>query len=350
MTRVLLHVGQHKTGSTALQYALAASRASLQQRGILYPRLTGWSFAHHALFPHFFGVEHCDPFILRRLGASTPAALAASAEAWEHLAGEVAVAKPGTLLLSSESFFSAHDPERMNRLGVLLRDIADRVEIVCYLRHPADFVLSSLSTQLQMDDRFLWPEADVRRQVLEAYEGVSPDDIHVIKYDRDSLLQGDVVQDFAGRFLGGVVSLVATGSSINTSFSAEAMVIMQRFVAQTGASRDRAMPYRQQLFRRVLKWLDARVAGYSRPALLPHAKASILRDCTDLDWLQARYGVTWPQAQVGAGDAVLAPAYGEPVSLPDVCHVDQGRLDRLQRLMSVFAGATRPLGNFAGFR
>ena len=42
---VVLHIGVHKTGSTALQAALAAARPELQERGVLYP---GRDEAHHA--------------------------------------------------------------------------------------------------------------------------------------------------------------------------------------------------------------------------------------------------------------------------------------------------------------
>ena len=42
--RVLLHVGVHKTGSTALQSALAAAGPELNKRGIIYP---GDSDLHH---------------------------------------------------------------------------------------------------------------------------------------------------------------------------------------------------------------------------------------------------------------------------------------------------------------
>lgn len=37
MTKVILHVGTHKTGTTSIQAALAASRPALQAAGILYP-------------------------------------------------------------------------------------------------------------------------------------------------------------------------------------------------------------------------------------------------------------------------------------------------------------------------
>ena len=43
--RVLLHVGVHKTGSTALQAALAAARPELEQLGVIYP---GSADAHHS--------------------------------------------------------------------------------------------------------------------------------------------------------------------------------------------------------------------------------------------------------------------------------------------------------------
>ena len=42
---VLLHIGPHKTGTTAIQGALAAARAELAEHGVTYP---GHAGAHHA--------------------------------------------------------------------------------------------------------------------------------------------------------------------------------------------------------------------------------------------------------------------------------------------------------------
>lgn len=349
MTKVILHIGQHKTGSTALQYTLAANRRRLQENGVLYPRLPGWTFAHHALFPHFFGVEHCDPFILRRLGSTPAAATAVSREAWKHLVSQVQREQPDCLLLSSESFFTSARTEQMQTLGNMLREITDETEIVCYLRHPADFVLSSLSTQVQMDARFLWPAPGVRREVIEAYEALQPSRIHVIKYDRSGLLGGDIVGDFMHRFVGTGVEL-PSGSRVNTSLSAEAIVVMDRFVTGNRSSRDRPMPYRQQVFRRILKYVDRATPGFRKPELLPAVKQSILQGCSDLDWLECSYGIKWPCESPASSRRSEVTRYGDTLSPLNSCHIDAGRLQNIDRLMSLVSVATRPMGDFHGWR
>ena len=40
-SELVLHIGTHKTGTTALQVALAADRRRLAAQGIVYPRLAG---------------------------------------------------------------------------------------------------------------------------------------------------------------------------------------------------------------------------------------------------------------------------------------------------------------------
>ena len=50
MSELVLHIGTHKTGTTALQEALAAARHRLKAQGLVYPTstpaspvITGWS-------------------------------------------------------------------------------------------------------------------------------------------------------------------------------------------------------------------------------------------------------------------------------------------------------------------
>jgi hypothetical protein len=88
---ILLHLGFHKTGTTALQSAFAASRPELLEHGVLYP---GRRRSHHpaamAMTNRTWGVG--------REGGWDP-----DPRDWDRLA-RAAARHPGRVLISSESF------------------------------------------------------------------------------------------------------------------------------------------------------------------------------------------------------------------------------------------------------
>jgi len=334
MTRIILHIGHHKTGSTALQYSLAAHRKHLEKLGILYPKLPGWNFVHHALFPYFFGIERCDPFILRRLGRPGSQALDASFEAWNQVKRQLIKQQPKTLLLSSESFFYVGEKEQMQRVARILREVADELEIVLYVRNPAEFVLSSISTQIQMDPHFHWPPPDIRKAVIESYQYLQPDKLHVLKFDKAELENGDITEDFCSRILPPSVK-ISSSFSANETMSAEAMLLMKQYGERNNSSRSKPMPVKQQVFRRILKHLDRHVHLFRRPNLRPDAETSILRGSTDMDWLAANYNIRWqcPDSKKKTDGGNFN--YGSTFDIADICQLDSDRKTRLQKYMSM---------------
>ena len=123
--RIVIHAGFFKTGTTALQSSLAASREKLLQNGVLYPALssadssrsTGQHRAAWALKGRHWGWEDGG-------GTVTPI------EVWDKLAGKLNGFE-GTSLFSSEFLaeLTRDDVERMSK------DLkADKIEVVFTLR------------------------------------------------------------------------------------------------------------------------------------------------------------------------------------------------------------------------
>ena len=131
MARVVLHIGSHKTGSTAIQHALAENRALLASHGLIYPLLKRSEPAHHGLMarwnPH---LAHYEP----RGGARA---------AWDDIARRHAGA-PGALVLSSEEFSRAHGAPATDFAWI--RDALsgfESIDVVCLLRDQLSFVQSA---------------------------------------------------------------------------------------------------------------------------------------------------------------------------------------------------------------
>ena len=129
---IVLHIGVHKTGSTALQTALARARPELRSNGVLYP---GSDIAHHSAawaatgFSIGFGDE----------------ATTVRPRNWSRLVRQVGRHK-GRVMISSE-FFGRMKLKAVRRVVDALGP--DRVHVVFAVRPLADLLPSSWQQYLK---------------------------------------------------------------------------------------------------------------------------------------------------------------------------------------------------------
>ena len=130
---VLLHLGFHKTGTTAVQSTFAASRPALAEHGVLYP---GRRRSHHpaamAMTDRTWGVG--------REGGQEP-----DPRAWNRLA-RAARGHAGRVLISSENFALTPDEAAARMVADLGRD---RVHVVFTMRPVAQLLGSSWQQYLK---------------------------------------------------------------------------------------------------------------------------------------------------------------------------------------------------------
>lgn len=130
VTRVLLHVGTHKTGSTAVQAAFAANRRLLARHGIVYPSLPGRSATHHGLAAVWN----------RNLASVEPRGGAAAA--WASLARRHA-GGDGVLVLSSEEFGRTLGRQAVDHRALRAAlSVFERVDVLCLVRDQLSFLES----------------------------------------------------------------------------------------------------------------------------------------------------------------------------------------------------------------
>ncbi|WP_084127802.1 hypothetical protein [Demequina sp. NBRC 110055] len=151
---VLVHIGPHKTGTTAIQMILGQSRKLLEEHGVLYPGGRGkW---HH----------HDEAKALRGFtdGWSGDADARADESHWLAVV-EAVRAHPGRVVISSEYFAQADQTSRLR----LLNDLGeDRVHVIFGTRNPVAIGLSTWQQGMRMgyagalDE---WLERTYRRDV-----------------------------------------------------------------------------------------------------------------------------------------------------------------------------------------
>lgn len=159
--RIILHIGQHKTGSTALQAALWGDRPRLRRLGILYP-----AAGHMRPKPNFLAPSHNGLFFGLN-GTKGPSTWQTLDEMQAQFAAEIEEHQPHTVVVSSERGFMVvdQDPDLLPTLDTLLPGDKD---VVAYLRRPDRFLASYHRQLIEMGRRHLGPlHAAARLRELE---------------------------------------------------------------------------------------------------------------------------------------------------------------------------------------
>jgi hypothetical protein len=130
MKRVcFLHIGTHKTGSTALQTFLSSNEQCLERNGILIPQGgRPWrGSGQHNLAWELSGDPRFDPAF----------------GSWRDVLCEIRSHDPPTVCISSEDFLPLRlKPDSLCRIRQELNSIGYEVRVVVYLRPQADYLES----------------------------------------------------------------------------------------------------------------------------------------------------------------------------------------------------------------
>lgn len=129
MSRVILHIGTHKTATTTIQDTFAHNAGLLAQYGVVYPKL-GKASGHHGLVSDWVSL----PKIYNLPGGSL--------ENFRRLAEKYANTDK-TIFLSSEEFSRGRDATRPDFTAI--RDVLagfDQISVICTLREQWQFIQS----------------------------------------------------------------------------------------------------------------------------------------------------------------------------------------------------------------
>src|SRR3954447_21256079 len=176
-TRVYLHVGLPKTGTTFIQTVLWENRPALAEQGIVYPgvrrREHMWSTLVIRERP---GLERRNP---------------RAAGAWGRLLEQVAAAPDGALI--SHEFFGAASADQAKRALADLGDVETHVIVTArdvlavltsywqeYVKHGFDSSLDGFPATDELGDEWGWAAVDLQG-VLERWgAALPPERVHVV--------------------------------------------------------------------------------------------------------------------------------------------------------------------------
>ena len=169
---ITIHIGPHKTGTTAIQTAFAQAAGALKREGVLYPKTAWRQTAHHRLAFALKGkkIPNGDtPDLNEELNALCQAI---SGFDGRHV------------FLSSEEFFSCPP----DALAVLKARLNRPVQIVTFLRRPDNFLISCYNQKIkQPGNGFAAPI----KPFLEAPQKIAPE----MNYARAVATWADVFGD-----------------------------------------------------------------------------------------------------------------------------------------------------------
>ncbi len=188
MRKAIIHIGMHKTGTTAIQHALSGfGDDRIAMSGLS-------SNGHNEALLALFGDP--APATLPQIGpAGLPDGALAALE--ELLARDLAAV--GRSILWSAEMLSHPSQSRQlaERMIARLRPHFDRIEVVAYVRAPGPFLTAALQERLRMGRApagwapmwVAYPRRFARWEEL-------ADQIHYRAYEPATFAQGDVVRDF----------------------------------------------------------------------------------------------------------------------------------------------------------
>ena len=329
---LILHIGHPKTGTSTLQQTMRASHAVLADAGVLHPN-TGPNVNNKALIPHLVGGEPVGRHTDRRLGRTSKNAKANSAKIWANVLAQVKKQDPETVVISSEGLSRPRGRMEMQNMKDCLRELAPDCTVVAYLREPASFNLSRAQQMIKSQPNYFLSAKNYYRAMLEPYvlSGIGPMNVRI--FDRNFLAQGDLITDFFEQNLPGFdIAGLSRISDVNTSFSAEAMALIQEIHRN---ERSFPRPYPRLLIAKV----DHQLKGFSRPVMHEHVRKAIATRCSDLTWLNNELDLKFPN--IDRSSLPLAEANDICNSLDrveDLCMVDTDRKAELWNASLIAAG------------
>lgn len=283
MNTIFLHIGMHKTGSTAIQ----SSFNGLNNGKTRYAKL---GYENHSIpFYTAFSGRHKEYNIWRRAGIGVNQIEQIRSECLNRIKQEFSNSGPENIIISGE------DISLLPISGLQgFRQIVGactNVKIIIYVREPISFMVSNLQENIKNGAAVVSPTLPMYEFRIKKFQTVfGVENVVIRHFAAEHLYENDIVKDFS-RLVG--VAAPRKGPSSNTSISTEAVKIiylLNQMISEFGEP---------------IEYLQA------RKSLIDHAKESFpgkfflpphlitgCIDTEDVNWLYSATGIDFRNSQV----------------------------------------------------
>jgi hypothetical protein len=282
-SRVVLHIGMHKTGTSSIQHRLAAAPATDEfcyldlGRG---PNHSGAMYSAFASDPgeyHFFKRLRSDAAQIKAMGDAVR----------ERIDAQIAGPGAATRVISGEDI-TAIDLAGLETLRDYLAARTGSIQVIAYVRPPLAYMQSAFQQRVRGGmGRLIFPNLYPNyRKRFEKFEQVfGSTRVRLMPYAKQNFIDGDVVADFCGQI--GIDAPMGPTLSLNPSYSCRAISLLytyRKFGAGYGAGQDEI---------RRNKALVQALSTLSGPALRfagEHVEETLTRFREDRLWVESRLG------------------------------------------------------------
>jgi hypothetical protein len=326
MTKLVLHIGMNKTGSTAIQSSLRAAAGST----FLYPALGEPPYKphHEDGFDQVFSKERLQQ---NPVGTDDEARIAAIVAAGkERIREAAAAASERPVILSSEGAYRYLTLDDVKRLHRFVEPLFDDVQILAYVRDPFGFISAAFHNWIKGHGlaNFKLKYQPYRR--FEKFDRVfGRDRVRLFKFDRSSFPNGDVVAHFCDavglpRLQSGPVNVTLCRPAVSAIYR------LNRLAAQNGGDMPGLGVARKAIIRRFphREWPKFRLS--------PHLIAPVIDEhVEDMGWIEERMGCSLRED--------YPPQDGDVTSEADLLQIDADALQHLQEFAESLSPQPREL-------
>lgn len=324
MSKIFLHIGMHKTGSTAIQSAFAGYETSRA-------RYADLGYENHSIpFYTAYSGQHHNYHIWRAAGLR-PEEIEAQKDICR---ARIEAAVAGAASEERDLIFSGEDISYLPRAGVEeLHTLFSRYEcdvrVIIYVREPVPFVVSAVQ-QVIKDGVFRAgiPTPMYRDRLEKFIDLFGAERVTVRVFDRAHLHGNDIVKDFAKQV---DVTAPRHGKNDNSSLSTEAVKIIyliNQLIPVFGEKAD--------LVRARWRMIDHVRANFSGRFEIPENLVAGIIAAEDVAWLCATTGIDFRSREADQ------PSFSEKALSAYLSQLETGTIEAIRGYLARDCGLTNP--------